>query len=87
MGSDCNYILRMEIKEFIQKIEVEFEELELGTLKEDTDFRALDEWSSMHALIIIALIDVEYEVVVNGEDLSKIRTVRELFDMVKERID
>jgi len=75
----------MEIKEFIEKLEVEFEELEPGTLKEDTDFRDLDEWSSMHALIIIALIDVDYEVVVNGEDLSKIRTVKELYDLVKER--
>ena len=75
----------MEIKDFIEKIEVEFEELETGALNEDTDFRDLDEWSSMHALIIIALIDVEYEVVVNGEDLSKIRTVKELFDLVKRR--
>jgi acyl carrier protein len=77
----------MEIKEFIKKLEVEFEEINPGTLKESTDFRELDEWSSMHALIIIALIDVEYEVVVNGEDLSKIRTVKELFDLVKERAE
>lgn len=74
------------MKEFIKKLEVEFEELEPGTLQEDTDFRDLDEWSSMHALIIIALIDVDYEVVINGEDLSKIRTVKELFDLVKERM-
>ncbi len=76
----------MEMKEFIKKLEAEFEELEPGTLQEDTDFRDLDEWSSMHALIIIALIDVDYEVVINGEDLSKIRTVKELFDLVKERM-
>ncbi len=75
----------MEIKEFIEKLEVEFEELEPGTLKEETDFRELEEWSSMHALIIIALIDTEYEVVINGDDLSKINTVRELFDLVKAR--
>lgn len=75
----------MEIKEFIEKLEVEFEELEPGTLQENTDFRELEEWSSMHALIIIALIDTEYDVVINGQDLSKINTVKELFDLVKAR--
>ncbi len=77
----------MDINTFIEKLEVEFEELEQGTLKPDTNFRNIDEWSSMYALIIIALIDTEYEVVVTGEDLSKIETVQELYDLVKLRLN
>ena len=75
----------MEIKEFIEKIEVEFEEIEKGTLNPETNFRDIDEWSSMHALIIIALIDVEYDVVVGGEDLIKMETMLDLFDFVQQK--
>ena len=73
----------MEIKEFIEKLEVEFDEIEKGTLSSETNFRDIDEWSSMHALIIIALIDVDYGVVVRGEDLVKMNTIQDLFDFVK----
>jgi acyl carrier protein len=74
----------MEITDFIEKLEVEFEEIEKGTLNSTTNFRDIDEWSSMHALIIIALIDVEYEVTVKGEDLVKMETIQDLFDFVKQ---
>ena len=74
----------MEIKEFIKQLEEEFEEIEKGTLNPETNFRDIDEWSSMHALIIIALIDVEYEVTVGGEDLVKMETIQDLFDFVEK---
>lgn len=77
----------MTTTQFISTLEAEFDELEPGTLQADTDFRDLDEWSSMHALIIIALIDTEYDVTVTGEDLSSIKTVSELYEIVKSRID
>lgn len=76
----------MNITKFILVLETEFEELEPGTLKPDTNFRDLDEWSSMHALIIIALIDTEFNVSITGEDLSNIETVSQLFDIVIERM-
>jgi acyl carrier protein len=74
----------MEIKEFINKLEVEFEEIKDGTLNPETNFRDIDEWSSMHALIIIALIDVEYDVTLGGEDLVKMDTIQDLFDFVEQ---
>lgn len=75
----------MNLADFIKNIEAEFDELEPGTLKKDTSFRDLDEWSSMHALIIIALIDTEYDVILTGEDLASISTVGELYDIVYSR--
>ena len=73
------------IDEFIKVLETEFDELEPGTLRADTNFSDLDEWSSMHSLIIIALIDTEYEVTITGEDLMGINNVKELYDIVKSR--
>ncbi len=73
----------MDIEEFIKKLEAEFEDVQPGVLHPKTNFREIDDWSSMYALIIIALIDLEYEVTVKGEDLMKIETIQELFDFVK----
>ena len=73
------------IEEFIKTLETEFDELEPGTLKPETKFTDLDEWSSMHSLIIIALIDTEYGVTITGEDLMSIKKVEELYDIVKAR--
>lgn len=75
----------MNIDDFIAKIEVEFDEVSPGTLIPSTDFRNLDEWSSMHAIIIMALMDVEYGVVLKGEDLMQVTTIQALFDLVKSR--
>jgi len=75
----------MEIKEFIKQLEEEFEEIEKGSLNPQTNFRSIDEWSSMHALIIIALVDVEYDVTVGGEDLVKMETIQDLFDFIKNK--
>ncbi len=76
----------MNIEEFIGKLEEEFEEVDPGVLKPDTNFRNLDEWSSMHALIIIALIETEYDVTVTGEDLTGIETIQQLYDIVVQRV-
>ena len=75
----------MDINEFIKKLEPEFEELVAGTLKPETSFRELKEWNSMHALIIIALIDTEYGVTLEGEDLNSASTVQDLFTIVQRK--
>jgi hypothetical protein len=47
----------MELQEFITKFAEQFDNIEPEDLRSDTDFRTLDEWSSMIALSIIAMID------------------------------
>jgi acyl carrier protein len=74
------------LTEFTTKLEKEFEDLEPGTLKPETNMRELPNWSSMHALIIIALIDTEYDVKITGEDLRKCNTVTDAYDIVKSRV-
>jgi len=75
----------MEINDLIKKLANEFEEVPAGTLKPETSFRELKEWSSMHALIIIALVDTEYDVILNGEDLRSVTTIQDLFDFIKRK--
>jgi acyl carrier protein len=75
----------VNIEDFISKIEQEIEEVAPGSLKPETAFRSMEEWSSMHALILIAMIDTEYQVTINGEDLRSCQTISDLFNIIKSR--
>lgn len=73
------------VEEFVQKVEAEFDDLEPGTLLPDTKYRELEDWSSMHALVVIAFIDIEYGVTVKGEDLRSTETMRDIYHVVQSK--
>lgn len=75
----------MELKDFVLKFAEQFEETDNSTFTADTEFKKLDEWSSLMALSIIAMIDEEYEVGIKGEDIRSSSTVNDLFEIVKSR--
>lgn len=75
----------MEIKDFIKKFERQFDEVEKGSMTAETKFRELDEWSSLTALSIIAMIDEEYDVAIKSDDIKVSNTVQDLFDIVKSK--
>lgn len=74
-----------DIAVFIKKIEAEIDGLTPGILTPDSLFRDLPEWSSMHALIIIALAETEYDVSISGEDLRGCKSVRDIYNVVSSR--
>lgn len=41
----------------------------------------------MHALIIIALIDSEYDVLLKGDDLKETKTIQDLFNLVQSKLN
>ena len=51
----------MDINEFIEHFAEQFEETDAAEFKADTKFHDLDEWSSLMALNIIAMVDEEYD--------------------------
>ncbi len=74
------------VQELIEKIEAEIEELPRGVLQPDTNYRQLPEWSSMHALIVLALAETEYNVALSGEDLRSCSTVTDLQKLINSRM-
>tara|TARA_B100001059_G_C17373306_1_gene350813 strand:+ start:327 stop:563 length:237 start_codon:yes stop_codon:yes gene_type:complete len=73
----------MEIEVFLGKIKVEFnEDYDIGDLGLDDNIKNMDWWSSMHALVIIALIDTEYDVMLEPSQMKSANTVRELFTLI-----
>ncbi|HNS16574.1 MAG TPA: acyl carrier protein [Bacteroidales bacterium] len=75
----------MTIEEFIEKIEAEFEDLEPGKLKPASNFRDVFEWNSINALILIALVKTEYDVVIKAEDIAKAKSINDLYSIIQER--
>ena len=75
----------MQLADFIQSIEKEFEDLPANSLKGETQFRKLDNWSSMMALILIAKIDSDYDVTVTAEELARCITISDLYATVHSK--
>ena len=76
----------MNIENFLQKISEQFEMTDTSLIKPETEFKQLEEWSSMHALLIIALIDAEYNVPFSGEDLQNCNTISDIYNTVQSRM-
>ncbi len=75
----------MILEEFTSNLESELEEITTGTLRPDTSYRELKNWSSMCALIIIAFVDINFNVTLNGKDLRSTQTIRDLYNLVQEK--
>ena len=73
----------MEMEVFLEKIKAEFDEdYEIGDLGLDDNIKNMDWWSSMHALVIIALIDTEYDVMLEPSQMKSANKEREQFTLI-----
>lgn len=76
----------MELKDFIDNFAAQMEETDPAEIQATTVFRDLDEWSSLSALSILAMVDEEYEVTLKGEDMKAAKTVEDLYNIVKSKL-
>lgn len=74
----------MDLNGFIANFADLFDETDAAVFKADTNYRELEEWSSMIALTVIAMIDSEYDVQLKGDDFRGTKTIEDLFNKVKE---
>lgn len=72
----------MELNGFIANFASQFDETELDVFSASTEFKELDEWSSLIALSVIAMVDEEYDVTLKGDDITESKTIEELFNKV-----
>lgn len=74
--------MSLEITKFVQNFELLLDEVEVGSIKAETKFRDLEEWSSLTALMVIAMVDEEYNIKLSGDDIRTSSTVKDLFDKI-----
>lgn len=75
----------MDIKNFIANFADQFEETDVCVFTPETKFRELDEWGSLIALSIIAMVDEEYDITIKGDDIRNSNTIEDLFNAVKAK--
>lgn len=73
----------MELQEFIKNFANQFDETDSSVFTKDTVFKNLDEWSSLLALSIIAMVDEEYGVALKGDDIRSANTIEDLYNIIK----
>jgi len=76
----------MEMNEFIQHFAEQFEETEASIFTPDTKFRDLDEWSSLIALSVMAMVNEEYDVCLSAIEMVNANTVQDLFNTVQSHL-
>ena len=55
-------------------------------LTKETVFRELEQWDSLAFLSVIAMIDEEFDIVIEGNDFKKLITIGELIDEIGKRV-
>ena len=75
----------MELKDFIENFATQFDDTDASEIKAGTVFKDLDEWSSLIALSVIAMVDEEYDITIKGDDIRNSNTVEDLFNAVKAK--
>ena len=73
------------LDEFVELFAEQFDDTDASEIKAETVFKDLDEWSSLIALSVIAMVDEEYDITIKGDDIRNSNTVEDLFNAVKAK--
>jgi acyl carrier protein len=75
----------MELGNFLNDFSLLFEEENKDLFTPDAQFRSIPEWSSLKAMSLIAMVDMNYDIQINGNDIRNCKTINELFEIVKSK--
>ena len=75
----------MELRDFIDNFANQFDDTDPSEFKAETVYKELDEWSSLIALSVIAMIDEEYDITIKGDDIRNSNTIEDLYNAVREK--
>lgn len=70
------------IEDFILKFAEQFETTDRSGITASTRYKELEEWDSLTALSIIAMVNTNYNVELIGADVRGATTVEDLFNLV-----
>ena len=73
------------LEEFVELFAEQFDETNAAEFSADKNFRELDEWSSLIALSITAMVDDEFDITLLGDDIKNSNTIRDIYDIVASK--
>lgn len=68
-------------QKFIEQLKETLEIEDVNVLESDI-FRDYDEWDSLALLSVIAMIDEEYDVIIESKEFQKLLTVGDIFTYI-----
>lgn len=72
----------MELNDFLNHFREQFDDTDPETIEATTEYKDLDEWSSLIAFSVIAMVKVEYGKTISGAEIRRCNTVEDLFNTV-----
>lgn len=73
------------MENFLENFAEQLDETPVEQVTMDTNFKDIEEWSSMTALSIIAMVDEYYGKKLTGDEIRQAQTIRDLFEIVKNK--
>lgn len=70
------------LEEFVTLFREQFDYTNANDMTATTVFHDLDEWSSLIGLSVIAMVDEEFEVALNANDMISSITIEDLYKKV-----
>lgn len=70
------------LDEFVTLFAEQFDDTDASEFTSTTVFHDLEEWSSLIGLSIIAMVDEEFEVALNADDMISSVTIQDLYEKV-----
>ena len=74
----------MNIDEFVENFALQFDDTDPDDITKDTIYEELEEWSSLIALSVIAMVDQDYGVGIGAKEIIESETVEGLFLTIKK---
>lgn len=75
----------MELEKFISNFADQFDDTDAMDIQANTEFKELDEWSSMLVLAVIAMARTDYGKDITAADIRSCLTVQNLFTLIESK--
>lgn len=76
----------IDINNFIQNFKEILDEPDVVVLSSETLFKDLDEWDSLTNLSLMAMVDSDYNVKLNADEIKNCNTILDLFSIIKHKM-
>lgn len=75
----------MELSDFLSKFADQFDDTDPEEIQAETEFHNLDEWGSLTAMGVIAMVKTQYDKTITGKEIRDCVTVEDLFHLVESK--
>ena len=75
----------MTLDESVKAFAAELDDTSEESVTPETNYRELEEWSSLTALSIISMVDDNEDKTITGADLRSCKTIEELYNLVQSK--